>query len=27
VGVPTIAIGDRVFWGDDRLSEAARALM
>jgi 2-hydroxychromene-2-carboxylate isomerase len=27
VGVPTIAIGDEVFWGDDRLSEAARALM
>jgi 2-hydroxychromene-2-carboxylate isomerase len=27
VGVPSIAIGDRVFWGDDRLSEAARALM
>jgi 2-hydroxychromene-2-carboxylate isomerase len=27
VGVPSIAVGDRVFWGDDRLSEAARALM
>jgi 2-hydroxychromene-2-carboxylate isomerase len=27
VGVPSIAAGDRVFWGDDRLSEAARALM
>ena len=26
VGVPTIAVGDQVFWGDDRLSEAARAL-
>jgi 2-hydroxychromene-2-carboxylate isomerase len=26
VGVPSIAIGDQVFWGDDRLSEAARAL-
>ena len=27
VGVPTVAIGEQVFWGDDRLSEAARALM
>jgi 2-hydroxychromene-2-carboxylate isomerase len=27
VGVPSIAVGDEVFWGDDRLSEAARALM
>jgi 2-hydroxychromene-2-carboxylate isomerase len=27
VGVPSIAIGDQVFWGDDRLSEAARAVM
>jgi 2-hydroxychromene-2-carboxylate isomerase len=27
VGVPSIAVGDQVFWGDDRLSEAARALM
>jgi 2-hydroxychromene-2-carboxylate isomerase len=27
IGVPTIAISDRVFWGDDHLSEAARALM
>jgi 2-hydroxychromene-2-carboxylate isomerase len=26
VGVPSVAIGDQVFWGDDRLSEAARAL-
>jgi 2-hydroxychromene-2-carboxylate isomerase len=26
VGVPSIAAGDQVFWGDDRLSEAARAL-
>jgi 2-hydroxychromene-2-carboxylate isomerase len=26
VGVPSIAVGERVFWGDDRLSEAARAL-
>jgi 2-hydroxychromene-2-carboxylate isomerase len=23
-GVPTVVIGDRVFWGDDRLDEAAR---
>jgi 2-hydroxychromene-2-carboxylate isomerase len=27
VGVPSVAIGDQVFWGDDRLPEAARALM
>jgi 2-hydroxychromene-2-carboxylate isomerase len=27
VGVPSLAIGEQVFWGDDRLSEAARALM
>jgi 2-hydroxychromene-2-carboxylate isomerase len=26
VGVPTIAIGDQVFWGDDRLEEAAAAV-
>jgi 2-hydroxychromene-2-carboxylate isomerase len=26
VGVPSVRIGDQVFWGDDRLSEAARAL-
>jgi 2-hydroxychromene-2-carboxylate isomerase len=25
-GVPTIAIGDRLFWGDDRLEEAATHL-
>jgi 2-hydroxychromene-2-carboxylate isomerase len=25
-GVPTIAIGDQLFWGDDRLSDAAAAL-
>jgi 2-hydroxychromene-2-carboxylate isomerase len=25
-GVPTIAIGDQLFWGDDRLEEAAAAL-
>jgi 2-hydroxychromene-2-carboxylate isomerase len=27
VGVPSVAIGDQVFWGDDRLSEAVRTLM
>jgi 2-hydroxychromene-2-carboxylate isomerase len=25
-GVPSVAIGDQVFWGDDRLEEAAAAL-
>jgi 2-hydroxychromene-2-carboxylate isomerase len=25
-GVPTIAVGERLFWGDDRLEEAAAAL-
>jgi 2-hydroxychromene-2-carboxylate isomerase len=25
-GVPTIAVGERLFWGDDRLDEAAGAL-
>jgi 2-hydroxychromene-2-carboxylate isomerase len=25
VGVPTVALGDRLFWGDDRLEEAAAA--
>ena len=25
VGVPTVVVGDRVFWGDDRLAEAAAA--
>ncbi len=25
VGVPTVAVGDRLFWGDDRLEEAAAA--
>jgi 2-hydroxychromene-2-carboxylate isomerase len=25
-GVPTVAIGDRLFWGDDRLEEAAAVL-
>ena len=24
-GVPTVAVGDRLFWGDDRLEEAAEA--
>ena len=25
-GVPTVAVGDELFWGDDRLGDAARAL-
>lgn len=25
VGIPTIAVGDELFWGDDRLEDAARA--
>lgn len=25
-GVPTVAVGDRLFWGDDRLEDAAREL-
>jgi 2-hydroxychromene-2-carboxylate isomerase len=25
-GVPTVAVGEELFWGDDRLTEAARAL-
>lgn len=25
-GVPTVAVGDRLFWGDDRLADAARAV-
>jgi 2-hydroxychromene-2-carboxylate isomerase len=25
-GVPTVAIGERLFWGDDRLEEAAMAV-
>jgi 2-hydroxychromene-2-carboxylate isomerase len=25
-GVPTVAVGDRLFWGDDRLEEAAAAM-
>ena len=26
-GVPTVAVGERLFWGDDRLEEAAAALV
>lgn len=26
LGVPTVAVGERLFWGDDRLQEAAAAL-
>jgi 2-hydroxychromene-2-carboxylate isomerase len=25
-GIPTVAVGDRLFWGDDKLEGAARAL-
>lgn len=25
-GIPTVAVGDRLFWGDDRLEDAAEAL-
>jgi len=25
IGVPTVVVGDEVFWGDDRLEEAAHA--
>jgi 2-hydroxychromene-2-carboxylate isomerase len=25
-GVPTVAVGDELYWGDDRLEEAAAAL-
>jgi 2-hydroxychromene-2-carboxylate isomerase len=25
-GVPTVVIGDQLFWGDDKLEEAAAAL-
>jgi 2-hydroxychromene-2-carboxylate isomerase len=25
-GIPTVQIGDELFWGDDRLEEAAAAL-
>jgi 2-hydroxychromene-2-carboxylate isomerase len=27
VGVPTVAVGDQLFWGDDRLEDAAAALL
>jgi 2-hydroxychromene-2-carboxylate isomerase len=26
-GVPTVAVGDKLFWGDDRLEDAATALL
>ncbi len=26
IGVPTVAVGGQLFWGDDRLEEAARAV-
>jgi 2-hydroxychromene-2-carboxylate isomerase len=26
IGVPTVSVGDELFWGDDRLQEAAKAL-
>ena len=25
IGVPTVQVGDQVFWGDDRLEDAADA--
>ena len=25
-GVPTVAVGDQLFWGDDRLEDAAAAV-
>ncbi len=25
-GIPTVAVGGELFWGDDRLQDAARAL-
>jgi 2-hydroxychromene-2-carboxylate isomerase len=25
VGIPTVAVGDQLFWGDDRLEAAATA--
>jgi 2-hydroxychromene-2-carboxylate isomerase len=25
IGVPTVAVGDELFWGDDRLEDAAAA--
>ena len=24
-GIPTVAVGDRLFWGDDKLEKAVRA--
>jgi 2-hydroxychromene-2-carboxylate isomerase len=27
LGVPTVAVGDRAYWGDDKLNDAATALM
>ncbi len=27
IGVPTVVIGEQLFWGDDRLEEAARAAL
>jgi 2-hydroxychromene-2-carboxylate isomerase len=26
IGVPTVAVGERLFWGDDKLGEAVTAL-
>jgi 2-hydroxychromene-2-carboxylate isomerase len=26
IGVPSVVVGDEIFWGDDRLEEAASAL-
>jgi 2-hydroxychromene-2-carboxylate isomerase len=26
IGVPTVAVGDELFWGDDRLEDAAAAI-
>ena len=26
IGVPSVVVGDQVFWGDDRLEEAAAAV-
>jgi 2-hydroxychromene-2-carboxylate isomerase len=26
IGVPTVRVGDQLFWGDDRLEEAAEAI-
>ena len=27
IGVPTIAVGEQLFWGDDRLEDAAACLV